>query len=183
MAWTDLAANEVPNFSEVEAAATAGHLIWSGGVGPSPGTYVPEWVFTRQDFENEIEHSSMAASGIALNELMRKSEYDTYAIVTPHIAPTIVSILAQSNYQIRCEIQSPGLYPYYTSWELWRSDESELIMTYAAGPINHTVHTFQSDSSRQDQIVKFRARFFTTGPNYGNYSSWSGNAAISGGLG
>lgn len=90
--WAQLGDNELVAHAEVENAVSNGELAWSGS---NPGL-ADGYCYTRDDFENYIEHSSMSSSGIAANECMSKSEMETYRV----LAPAITNATAASEWVI-----------------------------------------------------------------------------------
>ncbi len=75
--WAALASNECVAHAEVADAVTNGDLAWAT---TNPGL-AAGYCYTRSDFETYVLASDMSASGIATNELMSKSEMETYRIL------------------------------------------------------------------------------------------------------
>jgi hypothetical protein len=82
--FSALAPNECVAHAEVRDAVESGQLQWAGQEPEWP--YDPYWaeryVYTRADYEAAVRHTSMAGSGIALDELMSKSEMLAYRDIT-----------------------------------------------------------------------------------------------------
>lgn len=76
MAWSDLTNNELPSHSEVAQGVAAGDLRWLSG---NPGLPSGE-CYTREMYEQYVQHKNMGSSGIALNDYMTKGEMIQYAL-------------------------------------------------------------------------------------------------------
>lgn len=86
--WAATASNQAASYFTVKDAVATGALLWSSGdpgagAFPTPpvGAHAEGYVFTRAAFDAHVAHSDMSASGIAANQLMSKSQMETYRVV------------------------------------------------------------------------------------------------------